>query len=80
MKLLRSIHPWVKTNMTRTRGWCQRGQPLFARIPPTPICWNEPLLSFPGHRRSPGRSSPGTRAAVAKSLSHPEHFRERVSA
>lgn len=24
---------WVKTNMTRTRGWCQRGQPLFARIP-----------------------------------------------
>ncbi|QFI70521.1 Mobile element protein (plasmid) [Sinorhizobium alkalisoli] len=24
---------WVKTNMTRSRGWCQRGQPLIARIP-----------------------------------------------
>ncbi len=28
MKLLRPTHPWVKTNMTRTRG-----QPLLARIP-----------------------------------------------
>jgi transposase len=24
---------WVKTNMTRTRGWCQRGQPLIAKVP-----------------------------------------------
>ena len=24
---------WVKTNMTRTRGWSPRGQPLLARVP-----------------------------------------------
>jgi transposase len=24
---------WVKTNMTRTCGWCQRGQPLIAKVP-----------------------------------------------
>jgi transposase len=24
---------WVKTNMTRTRGWCQRGQPYLAKVP-----------------------------------------------
>jgi hypothetical protein len=24
---------WVKTNMTRTCGWCQRGEPLIAKVP-----------------------------------------------
>ncbi len=24
---------WVKTNMTRTCGWCPRGQPLIAKVP-----------------------------------------------
>lgn len=24
---------WVKTNMTRTCGWCQRGEPLTAKVP-----------------------------------------------
>ena len=24
---------WAKTNMTRTHGWCQRGQPLNAKAP-----------------------------------------------
>lgn len=24
---------WIKTNMTRTRGWCQRGEPLIAKVP-----------------------------------------------
>ena len=24
---------WVKSNMTRTRGWCQRGEPLIAKVP-----------------------------------------------
>jgi transposase len=24
---------WVKTNMTRTRGWCPRGKPLMATVP-----------------------------------------------
>ncbi len=24
---------WAKTNMTRTRGWWQRGQPLVAKVP-----------------------------------------------
>lgn len=24
---------WVKTNMTRTRRWCQRGEPLMAKVP-----------------------------------------------
>src|ERR1700760_3788321 len=24
---------WVKTNMTRTRGWCPRGQPYLAKVP-----------------------------------------------
>ena len=24
---------WVKTNMTRTRGWCSRGHPYLAKVP-----------------------------------------------
>lgn len=24
---------WVKTNMTRTRGWCARGHPYVAKVP-----------------------------------------------
>ncbi|WP_223677489.1 IS630 family transposase, partial [Azospirillum agricola] len=24
---------WVKTNMTRTRGWCAQGQPYLAKVP-----------------------------------------------
>ena len=24
---------WAKTNMTRTHGWCRRGQPLYAKAP-----------------------------------------------
>jgi len=24
---------WVKTNMTRTRGWSPRGEPLLAKVP-----------------------------------------------
>jgi transposase len=24
---------WAKTNMTRLRGWCKRGQPLVAKVP-----------------------------------------------
>lgn len=24
---------WVKTNMTRSCGWCQRGEPLIAKVP-----------------------------------------------
>jgi transposase len=24
---------WVKTNMTRQRGWCARGRPLLAKVP-----------------------------------------------
>ena len=24
---------WVKTNMTRLRGWCPRGEPLLAKVP-----------------------------------------------
>ena len=24
---------WVRTNMTRTRGWCPRGTPLIAKVP-----------------------------------------------
>jgi transposase len=24
---------WVKTNMTRTHGWCTRGQPLIDKVP-----------------------------------------------
>ncbi|MBB4577684.1 transposase, partial [Rhizobium lentis] len=33
VKSLRPTHPWVKTNMTRTCGWCQRGEPLIAEVP-----------------------------------------------
>jgi hypothetical protein len=24
---------WAKTNMTRQRGWCRRGQRLVAKVP-----------------------------------------------
>lgn len=24
---------WAKTNMTRTRGWCTKGQPLIGKVP-----------------------------------------------
>mgnify|MGYP003552100748 FL=1 len=27
------IKTWIKTNMTRLRGWCQKGMPLISPMP-----------------------------------------------
>ncbi len=45
---------WIKTNMSRLRGWCKKGQPLHAKLPHGH--WK--TLTFLGALRSDGITAP----------------------
>jgi hypothetical protein len=48
---------WAKTNMTRTRGWAQRGKRLVDKVP---ICGDHDDWNFGARRFRRSNSSPST--------------------